>query len=413
MPEVVIFIFAILFAWLTYRRLDWAIILIAGLLPTYLLRFQILGVPMTILELMILIVFVLALVMKKLSWSKIYHNKLFWPALTFLLFATVAIFTSAETIRALGIWKAYYVEPLLLFIVLISIIKTRADWQKIFVALGISAIYVSLISFWQYFSAIGVPAAFLKADGTVDRVVGFFGYPNALGLYLGPLIIIFTGLVFSSRAKKEKTFFGLAVLVSFITIVLAKSEGAIIAVIAVWLIMMLFNKKTRIISLLIILAGLLLFFFQPTINAYLSEKIFLQDYSGMIRRLIWQETINMLKNNWFFGAGLAGYQSAIVPYHAKTFEIYLYPHNLFLNFWSELGILGLINFLWLMIAATIISIKKYFSSSGTKKILTLTLAAIILEMFIHGLVDAPYLKNDLAVMFWLIMAMVTTTQTDQ
>ena len=74
------------------------------------------------------------------------------------------------------------------------------------------------------------------------------------------------------------------------------------------------------------------------------------------------------------GSGLANYQESIVPYRQEGFfynngtdpnfhentvqsadyrdktwqplEIYLYPHNIFYNFWTELGLAGMLLFVW-------------------------------------------------------------------
>ena len=104
----------------------------------------------------------------------------------------------------------------------------------------------------------------------------------------------------------------------------------------------------------------------------------------------------MLRDHPFFGAGLAGYPKIFSPYHKATYiEIYQYPHNIILNFWSELGLLGLIALLWLIIqfTRTALQQKQY------------RLLACMLVIVIHGLVDVPYFKNDLAVFFWLLIAL--------
>ena len=67
MLEILIAILAISYLILACYRLDWAVLMIIFGLPTYLLRFSAFGVPITILETMILISFV------------VWWVKLFWP----------------------------------------------------------------------------------------------------------------------------------------------------------------------------------------------------------------------------------------------------------------------------------------------------------------------------------------------
>ena len=45
----------------------------------------------------------------------------------------------------------------------------------------------------------------------------------------------------------------------------------------------------------------------------------------------------------------------------------------------------------------------FFKGNGSK-VLSFTLVAILAQMIIHGLVDVPYFKNDLSMLFWIIMA---------
>ena len=90
----------------------------------------------------------------------------------------------------------------------------------------------------------------------------------------------------------------------------------------------------------------------------------------------------------------------------QPLEIYLYPHNIFLNFWSELGLIGLLVFIWLWFKAGLINLINYwrFKTKTSLAWLSWGLAGAWLASFVHGLVDVPYFKNDLALMFWLGLA---------
>ncbi len=56
MTTILITVYCIFFAYLAWRRFDWALILLFTLLPTYLIRFNIGMMPTTLLEVMIWIV---------------------------------------------------------------------------------------------------------------------------------------------------------------------------------------------------------------------------------------------------------------------------------------------------------------------------------------------------------------------
>lgn len=109
----------------------------------------------------------------------------------------------------------------------------------------------------------------------------------------------------------------------------------------------------------------------------------------------------MLSDRPIFGAGLNGYQTALAPYHTHPeYEIFQYPHQIALNTWTELGLLGLVAFALLVVQ--VIRHSPTFPLSGSSTLATLAL----LETSIHGLADVPYFKNDLSAMTWLLIAII-------
>lgn len=414
---------ALLFAFLAYFKPLWGAYLITALLPTYVVRFQILSIPFTWLELMVLILFVAVLIRRKFKWQTIKSDPLFYPALAVLLAATLAVWVSPLPLKALGAWKAYFVEPIIFYFTLISLIEVRRQLEGLFWGLGVSVLYMGVICYIQKITAWGVPQAFMLASGGVDRVVGTYGYPNALGLYFGPIIVVFVGFLFYKNQdslllylsnRQREWLKWLVILVGFSVILLAQSEGAILAVLVASCLLFLFNRRTRWYALIFLIFSAIVVLFNGGLRGFIWEKISFHDYSGYIRLLIWGETWQMLKANWFFGGGLAGYPASILPYHTHWFEVFPYPHNILFNFWSELGIPGLLAFAWLIGRFVYDNVKNIFSivwryskELPFDKIASVAFLAVGLEMLIHGLVDVPYFKNDLSLLCWILLAAST------
>jgi len=404
---ILIALMAVAFAVISYYKPLWGIYIISAGLPSFLLRFKIAGIPMTFLEVMILLLFLICLFHKKIDFKKIYHNKFFWPLVVILGFATLSVFTAYGHIEAAGAWKAYFIEPVLFWAILVSNMRSRKALDGLFWAMGASVFYLSIIALIQKFTGWGVPQAFMSPSGGVDRVVAILNYPNALGLYIGPLLILLTGwLVSGSKNSWVLVLKLLIIVLGFVTIILAKSEAAIGAVLIVWLIMGFCFKKTRYFAIGFAIIGALILVFYSGLREFVLTKIFLNDYSGGIRKIIWHESWKMLKYRWLFGAGLSGYQHYIYPYHLNTFETFPYPHQILFNFWSELGLGGLIAFAWLFLRYFWMNIRAISRNPGTR-IMALTLIGVGIEIIIHGLVDVPYFKNDLSVLFWIIVAVAS------
>jgi O-antigen ligase len=219
---------------------------------------------------------------------------------------------------------------------------------------------------------------------------------------------------------------------------------------------LLVNKKIRwIIILCIIICSLGIGLYAP-LRTKAIDAFTLMDLSGQIRKAQWKETWMMLSDGRLItGSGLANYQATIKPYHAegifvvdphdpdwhrktvfnKEFrdsvwqpvEIYMYPHNIYLNFWSELGIFGMLLFCWIFVKfiylgfrnlklignclpsealAKVGKLEIRNRDKASLKYLNTGLICSMVVILIHGLVDVPYFKNDLSVIFWVLIAVM-------
>jgi len=410
------------FAYLAWRNLLWATAALLALLPTYLIRFSLGPMPMTLLEAMILILFAvwfLKLKLKKEKFSsplKILEKKNWtWLILAWLVFAMISLLISPDLRAAAGIFKAYFFEPMLFLLVFLSVIKTKKDLDLIFYALGISALYVSAFAIYQKFTGFAIPNPIWQAAET-RRVTSFFGYPNAIGLYLAPIIVLYVGWLISKfqilNFKFQKTlitnfkpliFQLFVIFLSLAAVIFARSEGAYVGILAGLFFLGIMTKKLRWPTVALTIIFVTVIALVPQFRYYATEQLTFQNDSGKVRLIMWRETWQMLRDRLFSGVGLAGYQESFAPYHkAKYIEIYLYPHNLFLNFWSELGLGGLIVFLLMIIKFFKDAIKNFLA---TRQPLLITLIAVMITVFIHGLVDVPYFKNDLSLFFWLLVGL--------
>ena len=384
------------FGWITWKNFKLGLGIFIFLLPSYFIRFQIGPLPTTLLELCFIILAILWF-FKQGGYKFRDKNLKTWliPIILFLLTATISIFVSPDKIGALGIWKAYFIEPVFFFFIIISTLKTRADWLMIFRALCFSGIAIAVFAIVQKFTGLYIPEAWL----TERRVTSVFGFPNAVGLYLGPIIILAFSLLYDylkSKAWAWSAFYALTFIISLIAIYFSKTEAAWIAVGAGLFIFCLFKRDLRILAIILAITVILIVGFTPDYREPIMEKVLLKDWSGQVRLTIWNESWEMLKTNSIFGAGLAGYPLAIIPFHEASYiEIFQYPHNFLLNFWSEIGILGLIAWLWLTAKSLKYSLQNY------KKEFAIIVTCFVTVIIIHGLVDVPYLKNDLAMMYWL------------
>ena len=195
----------------------------------------------------------------------------------------------------------------------------------------------------------------------------------------------------------------LAVVSAALAILLTRSEGtwAALAAGVVVFAYLIGYKKTAVAA---IVAGVLVGMAVPP----LREAILFQDQAGKNRLILWKYSTEYLTEspkNFIFGPGIRQFFRKIQkPYYdVKQLERLVYPHNIFLNFWTETGFFGLVGFIgiYYSLLSTSFSLYKHRDT-----ILGAGLIATLVVIFVHGLVDVPYFKNDLAILFWILAAIV-------
>jgi len=327
----------------------------------------------------------------------------------FLGAATLSTLVSGNLLSALGIWKAYFVEPFLLFLVFVNIWKKK-DFGLLLKVLAIQVLVLSLFAGYQKITGGFISNHFWQAVET-RRVTSFFAYPNALALYVTPLVAMFLGYgIYLKKVNwKKSLFFLLVFVIGFFTIYWTKSKGALISVVASLFFYTLFFKNFRkyfIYLIVSLLVGFGIFVASMGLGDFdLRGQATVEGGDSVsVRQDMWLETSQMLGDNFWTGAGLASYQEKMAPYHLKDYiEIYLYPHNFVLNFWSEIGLLGLVGFL---ILTGWFFGKRQNSISEKNSAKIWIIKAGMFGLLVHGLVDVPYFKNDLAVLWWVIVGLL-------
>jgi O-antigen ligase len=394
-----------------YRLLGVGVYLTIILLPAYLIRFDVFGIPTNALEILILLIFSGWFIgLKKDAINRVStaeQKKYITPVILIFLGLVISTLVNKNYAVGFGIIKSWFVFPLI-FIFLISQILEKEKIINVYKAFYLSAFLVSLAALGYLF--LGK----ITYDG---RLEGFFNSPNYLAMYIAPALII----LMQAQNAKRKTFIfisGLAMLTAFyFTYSYAAWISVALSLIIVSIIKnkALFKNKT-IIFLIILVA--LLFIFQLNSEKLVNLKNFNRS-SLESRLMIWQSAGKMLENNWIFGIGPGNFEAKYLEYQ-KYYPPYLewavpHPHNLYLTYWLYGGIIGLTGFM-IIIYCFFTDIFKEIKRAGHPVKLThgasrpapaddsalkFIALGIMLYILIHGIADTMYFKNDLAIVFWL------------
>ncbi|MBI4128082.1 MAG: O-antigen ligase family protein [Parcubacteria group bacterium] len=403
------------------RQLEqWGAPLTAALLPAYLVRFTIVGIPTSLLEVTVVGIFLLWLVEGRDELSRAIYipRKLLLPLIIFFGAALVALFISPEPLRSLGVWKGWFVLPTIFFFLILITCHTVNDLWRVAVGLLIGGVAIAILVMGE-----GV-GGLTTGDG---RVNGPYESPNYIALYLVPIALMGLAAIAhwvaktkeNARTIKEtRTVLFLFVFIEVlfvIALVLSHSLGGLVSLVVgtgVFAMLIIPRKRWQIFFSSVLVAGVLILVggapsrLIPWLTSETSTSL-------EARMQIWHTAVELGKSHPLLGLGLGVFQT---PYATYLPSLYfpplewnvVHPHNLYLALWLEGGLLMLLAFLWMAFAAIrslIVNLRAEDRFRREYRFLRAGLAAAIVAILIHGLIDTSYFKNDLAFLWWGIIGL--------
>jgi len=118
----------------------------------------------------------------------------------------------------------------------------------------------------------------------------------------------------------------------------------------------------------------------------------------------WREALNIIKDYPWFGIGINTY-SVVGPKYKISWGGY--PHNCYLQMAAEIGIPGLLAFLWLIFVFYSESLRLWrILPNGFYKVLMEGFLAAIFAFLVHGFFDTNFYSVRLAILPWIGMGLV-------
>ncbi|MEK7201975.1 MAG: O-antigen ligase family protein [Patescibacteria group bacterium] len=363
------------------------------LLPLYYFRFDLMGLPTNFIEVLIGLLLVLTLI----SYRRVSLPNA-WPIGLILAGVVLASFFALDQRVAFGIVKGWFVIPIIYYACLTTIFSS--DQRQVFVKpVLINLTVVSLYAIGQYFGLIGLLAHQLpEAQQYLDqgRAVGFFESPNFLAMYLVPPTLVTGGYLALTRNFRLLAW----LIIPLVAIALSQSQAGLLALGAgiVWL--MLWGSSKSSVPSRATLIGV-------AVGAVAVLLVLWKWADDPARWLIWQKSWQMIKDQPILGIGPGQFQANFLllgdlgGQFATTLPYALHPHNLFLNVYLSTGLLGLIGSVWFLAG-----LGKEFFRNTARSPLAIAAASALVAVLVHGLFDSTIFKNDLAIIFWLLVFLI-------
>jgi O-antigen ligase len=367
--------------------------------PAYVIRPHLGPLPTTALELLLAPAILLGLYA---FWAELpWRNPFTWPALLFLAAATLDTVFAPDRRAALGLWKAYFVEPILAGLLIAAMARTRSDARLLLAGLGAAGLVSALLN-------IGVDGGALL-NGTYNYrtpQVAIYNTANAIPLYLEPLAAFALSLALYADERRERVVAAVLFVLFALAVFLSESRLGWATLAALCLFVAAFHRWRWRVYAAAALAGVLAFAGSHRVR----DRILVEfnpnspDNTIALRASLWRSTLNMLVHRPLFGGGLSGFRQSIEPYRDPNYhEDLIYPHNLLLNLWTETGLLGLAAFVWICVQLVRVA-RPGLRAGPWRRALSIGMLGMLVAVGVHGLGDVPYFKNDQSLAFWALLA---------
>ena len=343
-----------------------------------------------------------------ISSDDLVPNKIELPIVLFGILILIGTITS---INPRGSFRDFTIHmvSLGLVVVMVNVIKTKEDFNRVVTLLVFSATIVALIGLYQYVAGVEIDAAWIDVENNPDikaRVFSVFGNPNVLAEYLIMMIPLSISLMWYSKKLYKKLLFLGTSLILILAIVLTMSRGGWLGFAFSALVFILLVDKRFLLSIIPITIGGVYLLPQTYLNRILSIGNF-QDSSNAYRLKMWEITMDIIRDYPLAGVGFGH-----LPFK-QTFETYIrtmptyHAHNTFLEIAAELGIPGLIAFLFLIFVIFKYGIKELITRENTYiSIMAAGVLSGLAGVLAHGGVENVLYLTRIIFSFWVLIGLL-------
>ncbi len=378
-----------------------------GAMPSYVARFGTKPFRTDVLEILVLLTIALYAAGQLRTWTgwRPVRTGIEIPTAVLLFAGLISIGVSTDHLGALGFYRAYFIEPVILFYIAVDLMRRPNEIRLVLLGFAVGTTVFAILNLGAWAIAL-VTHAHIEVNNAPEAL---YTSPNSVALFLEPAVAIAAGFaVFSDdRRNRNLAIAWLAFLLASMIATLSRGGWLTLAVLV--LVVVLTMRRTRL--KLAILGGAVVAAAGISQITFVATRLYRQldpSYQGNSfegRLQIWSDTLNMLRARPIFGSGLRAYQTVMRAYAPPGHTIELYPHNIFLSMWVELGLLGLVAFAVLIGMLLWHGWSAYARANGFARPLLWGTSAAFVAILVHGMFDTPYYNNDISLEFWFVAAL--------
>ena len=380
---------------LRYAR--WGLYLTVAALPLYTVRWHYGPLPTTLTETLILATVGLYVAGR---WRDGLRRPLATPfdiaIIALLVAGVIAVLVADDRRAALGLYRAYFLEPVALFYVAVDLIRRESDVKGLILSFAIGSSAFALLNLGVFTKALLDHRVFV---GNAPNAL--YGDANYVAMYLEPPFAFAAGLLMIARSRPWRLLGAAWLLLTGAALVLTFSKGAYLALLVLVAVIVITAPRWGAAAIGGLVAAVIATSQVPLLMARLATVQ--SSLDG--RSEMFTAGLAAIQQHPVFGVGLGGYD-----YKFRHTMSTIYPHNIWLTFWVEVGILGLAAFAFVYLTALWRGWTLWRPADGFWKPVVWGIVGAFVLWFAHGMVDSPYWKNDMSVEFWMLVALVLVAE---
>lgn len=363
--------------------------------------------------LVLLLAVTVLMAVRWLAGERLRGAGLFAPVLAYVLFTALA---SAVSITVFGSLRdlALLLGGVGVLFAIVNV-RDRRDWFGLLSSVIAMATLVSLYGLYQYMrgAAVASQAWFdVKTNPELtSRVFSTFGNPNTLAMYLELTLPLAIGTAVSERAPLKRALYAAMSLVMLGALVLTMSRGGWLAL-AFGALVFLALIDARTLWLIPLAAAVAYVFLPPVFRTRLATIGSLKDASNAYRVNIWIAAIHMIRDFWPTGVGF-GYRAfmPVYNYYRLRAQPAYHAHNFYLEQLAELGIIGFILFVWLIVRLAAAGLRALAAREDPRlRAVVAGALAAFAGIMLHGLFEDIFYLPTVIATFWLTMGLMAAAR---
>lgn len=322
-------------------------------------------------------------------------------AVALLLLAGLAAgAASANRLAALFELRALFLFPALYYALLRLVPLDARLARRIGDGLVLGGLCVALVGLGQVILGRGL----VFAEGGLPRLTSVYQSPNSVALYLGRVWPLLAAVAILGRGGRRK-WYAVALVPVTAALALSFSRGALLLALPAAVLVMgwLAGSRFRWLALSVVLIGALALVPLLRLPRF-AALLDLGEGTTFFRLQLWRSSLRMIREHPLFGVGPGNFAAAyrtryVLPSAWREFNLD-HPHNIILDLWTRVGVVGLL-------AGALAQIGFWWRPRQHRAAdpLMLGLAGGMAALLAHGLVDNAVFSPDLALVTCLMLAL--------